>query len=405
METLFNQVKSITRKYAEIDSLTGSNFNLFKILDITSDEVRLHTMLLADLLNPNGSHGQGGIFLEHFVKELGVKNFDVETASVHPEMSIGGKTETTGGRIDLFIKDAKGCSITIENKIYAKDQENQLLRYYNYSSQNLFYLNLLGTDPSKQSIGTLKSEDYTIISYKEHIISWLETCRKEAVELPLLREGISHYINLVKTLVGQSRNKAMTDEIRDLIVSKKENLESAIELSNTLTAAKIKLQYLFWEELKNNLEKQDKYEICENDKKVNWQKIKGFYGKRNKDIHYGYWMKIYEKDDITIHYGVEIESNIYHGFTIERNGKGGISNLDEFANYRDIIQEINSNYKSTNWWMGWRYPNTKLNFKEFNSQAIFNLCDRNILKQTVEDIVRESFNDIESFLSRIENMQ
>lgn len=405
MKTFFKQVVAITSKYEEIDLVSGTKFNLFKILDITSDEVRLHSNLLSDLLNPRGSHGQGSLFLSHFVQILKIKSFDHESATVYTEMSVGEKTETTGGRIDIFIKDALNNSITIENKIYAKDQENQLVRYYNYSSQNLFYLNLLGADPSKNSIGKLiKDEHFKIISYRNQIIHWLEICRKEAVELPLLREGISHYINLLKTLVGQSSNKAMENEVRDLIVSNKENLKSAIGISQTLTAAKIKLQWLFWEELRKNIEKTGTYEICKNSKKVDWQKVQGFYRPRKKEFHYGLRMKIFEKDELTIHYGIEIESNIYHGFTLERKGKSGIANSDEFLKYRNIIQEINSDYKSTDRWLGWRYPNIKLNFKDFNSEGIFNLCDRQVLSENTSRIANESISDIESFLNRLKKM-
>jgi hypothetical protein len=239
METLLKQVEVIIRKYEEIDLVSGVNFNLFQILDITSDEVRLHTKLISDLLNPHGSHGQGSIFLSHFIKILKIDPFDHESATVHPEMGIGNKTDTTGGRIDIFIKDTSGNSITIENKIYAQDQENQLVRYHNYKPQNLFYLNLVGIAPSGKSKGKLKiNKDFKIISYRDDILKWLDTCRKEAVEFPLLREGISHYINLLKTLVGQSRNKTMENEVRDLIVSNKENLKTTVKLNQTLTGKK-----------------------------------------------------------------------------------------------------------------------------------------------------------------------
>ncbi|BAX82361.1 PDDEXK-like family protein [Labilibaculum antarcticum] len=406
METLFKQVEVITSKYEKVDLVSGTKFNLFKILDITSDEVRLHTRLISDLLDPRGSHGQGSLFLSHFIKILKIEAFDHESATVYPEMSIGETTETTGGRIDIFIKDALNNSITIENKIYARDQENQLVRYYNHSPQNLFYLNLLGTDPTDKSKGKLKKDkDFKIISYRNQIICWLEICRKEAVELPLLREGISHYVNLLKTLVGQSRNKTMENEVRDLIVSSKENLKTTVKLNQTLTAAKIKLQWLFWKELMNKFESLEQYSICDNSKKVDWQKVRGYYEKsKNRDIYYGLWLKIFEKDDITIYYGIEIEKDIYYGFTIERNGDEGISELEEFAAYRDVIKEINSDYESTPYWLGFKYPEVRLNFKDFNSEAIFNLCDKQVLSENVDSIVNESINDIQSFLKRLEQI-
>jgi hypothetical protein len=75
--------------------------------------------------------------------------------------------------------------------------------------------------------------------------------------------------------------------------------------------------------------------------------------------------------------------------------------LEEFAEYRDIIKEINNDYKSNQYWLGFKYPEVRLKFKDFNSEAIFNLCDRQILGEYVEDIVNESISNIESFLKKI----
>ena len=35
----------------------GENFNVFNVLGLWSEEVRLHSAMLAELLNPDGSHG------------------------------------------------------------------------------------------------------------------------------------------------------------------------------------------------------------------------------------------------------------------------------------------------------------------------------------------------------------
>ena len=109
------------------------------MIELTSDEVRLHSKFLAELLNPKGSHGQGSKFLDLFIQQFDIKNVDSETSKVSVEESIGNKTPTTGGRIDILIEDTNKHTIIIENKIYASDQENQLLRYYNYSRDNIFY--------------------------------------------------------------------------------------------------------------------------------------------------------------------------------------------------------------------------------------------------------------------------
>ena len=60
---LLSQVRQITKYYNEIDSFSGAKFNVFKVIGVTTNEVRLHSRFLDEMLNPNGSHGQGDIFL------------------------------------------------------------------------------------------------------------------------------------------------------------------------------------------------------------------------------------------------------------------------------------------------------------------------------------------------------
>lgn len=196
MRKLIESISEIAKKYEQLSQNRGDNFNIFNVINVTTDEVRLHSKFLAELLNPKGSHGQEDIFLQLFIRKFDIK-IDTATASVEVEKYIGKRTITTGGSIDIYIYDNLGDSITIENKIYAPDQENQLLRYYNYCDKNLLYLTLFGDEPSEKSIVAegikLKTEDdFKLISYETDIVEWLTACRKEAVELPLLREGISH---------------------------------------------------------------------------------------------------------------------------------------------------------------------------------------------------------------------
>ena len=94
IKLLFDKVNEIVNKYEEISKISGENFNVFKIIDLTTDEVRLHSKFLAELLNPEGSHGQGDIFLKLFIKTFDIKDFETETAKVFVEKNIGLKTET-----------------------------------------------------------------------------------------------------------------------------------------------------------------------------------------------------------------------------------------------------------------------------------------------------------------------
>lgn len=397
MKELLNRIIEITKKHEKIAEISGINYNIFKILNITSEEVRLHSKFISELLNPKGSHGQKSKFLELFIKIFEIENFDSATAKVIIEKSIGSKTETEGGRLDIYLEDANYNSIIIENKIYAKDQENQLLRYYNFKkdNNNIFYLTLFGVEPNKISYKDLKiGVDFNIISYKYDIINWLTECRKEAVEYPLLREGISHYINLIKFLTGQSNNSIMDREIRETIISSPENLKSAILLQQNINDAKIEIQWSFWKELIAYFKEEGIN--FESEKHVQLQNVRNYYLKsRNKDVYYGLWLKVYSKNDITIHFGIEIFNDIYFGFTIERNGIGCISNNKENEKYREFVLQIDNTYKGNECWLGLKHTQPVLDFRAFNSEAVFNLAEKNYLKEQIEKIGKKSIADIE----------
>jgi len=222
-QNLLNQVKAITARYKKINELTGENFNIFQILKLESSEVRMHSAFLAELLNPKGSHGQKDIFLKLFVEAFCFKENIIETISckvkVEDHIGLISTDKTQGGRIDITITDANNHQIIIENKIYAGDQNHQLLRYYNYSENaDIIYLTLDGKDAEKHSKGDLnEGEHYKKYSYKYDIINWLELCRKEVAIYPIVREAITHYINLIKHLTNQTINQTMEEEISDLL--------------------------------------------------------------------------------------------------------------------------------------------------------------------------------------------
>lgn len=246
---ILNQVRIVSRKIKEqrIEKFErGENYNIFNDLGFMSDEVHLHSMFLANLLNPKGSHGQRGKFLEVFLKML-QKSFpaisadslelDTAIASVEVEKFIGRQTDSEGGRIDIYLTDGKH-SIIIENKIYAGDQYHQMLRYWNYGlSQKgndteksfvLIYLTLDGCSPSKESLGEdLKENDIVCLSYKSDIRGWLDRCVELASRTPLVRETINQYISTIDILI----NNVMEDnkELFD-ILSKEENLDAVFDI-------------------------------------------------------------------------------------------------------------------------------------------------------------------------------
>lgn len=230
---LLNSVSSIIKSYEKVAAISGENFNVFSILKMDANEVRLHSAFIGELLSPKGSHGQKDIFLKLFLAEIGITDFDTGQASIEIEKYIGliNEERDEGGRIDLMINSLNNRSIIIENKIYASDGYNQLLRYHNYNNNAiLYYLTLHGTDPSSESLHTLDSSKVNLISYQTQIINWLGECKKQAAEFPLLRETITQYINLLKRLTNQSINHEMDEDIIEYILKDTNRVDSAIKL-------------------------------------------------------------------------------------------------------------------------------------------------------------------------------
>ncbi|MEQ1554176.1 MAG: PD-(D/E)XK nuclease family protein, partial [Ferruginibacter sp.] len=246
--SLLNQVALINKKYEDIADITGDRFNIFQILGLSSSEVRLHSALIAELLNPKGSHGLKDTFLALFIEKLfkydeSLKGsfFSSENANVIVEKWIGyvDNENHSGGYIDILIELQNQKSIIIENKINASDQDGQLRRYYNYNKKSIIiYLTLDGKEANELTTKNLEYVKDKIsplcFSYKDFIKEWLEVCKKETVNYPLIRETITQYINLIKHLTHQSTNKLQEMEIEKLILSSKEKYESAEKVSNAL---------------------------------------------------------------------------------------------------------------------------------------------------------------------------
>lgn len=213
------------RERAAMLKATGERFNIFNVLRVRHLEVKTHSPMLGEVLDPQGSHDQGAVFLELFLKQFGVTPFAAAKATVELEYHAGEKTEKSGGRIDILIRDGEGEMIVIENKIYARDQEKQMARYKALSEKaHVFYLTLDGRKPSgatEEELGGVQC-----ISYKVEVLAWLKECRKEAALLPGLRETLTQYIRLIEELTEQSTTSRMNEKLIEEIVRDEDSLRA-----------------------------------------------------------------------------------------------------------------------------------------------------------------------------------
>ena len=252
IQNLLTQISAIIRQYDKIAELSGENFNVFKVLGLTTNEVRTHSAFIAELLNPNGSHGKKETFLHLFIQQMQIKDFISENAVVKVEKHIGYITAdySEGGNIDIIVTDKNNRAVIIENKIYAGDQQCQLWRYFNYGKKNhtnsfdLLYLTLDGKDACEGSKIELKEHEFKRISYSFDILEWLEKCKEKAVNHPILRETITQYIFLIKYLTGQTTNNVMKEEIVTKIASDKEYITTLFTILKTDLISDVKKELI-----------------------------------------------------------------------------------------------------------------------------------------------------------------
>ena len=241
---MINQFKALLSKLSDLheaeqkrikqDEEEGKCFNVFSALQLCSDEVRLHSRLLAVLLNPKAKHGLGDKFLKSFLLAIGLpQDYISDCKEPIVERSVGEVTDTTGGRIDIILENSKQKhAIIIENKIYTNDQPNQLLRYHNYGKEQfgednfkLIYLTLDGSEPSDSSLGGEKFE-LIKLSYAQDILKLLEDLA-QSIPLKPVHSTIEDYIKIIKQLTYQDMK---TEYKKNLINEAIDNIEGASEL-------------------------------------------------------------------------------------------------------------------------------------------------------------------------------
>ena len=170
----FNQKNEILEKKKEITP----NFNLVNL--ISPKELQL-SKIIAEFLNPNGSHEQGDLFLKTFIKKFYKKiKFPYRNITVQLEVA-----EHVEGQIDIVIDFDNKFGIAIENKPFAEDQDKQIMRYVEYletkysNNYLMIYLSSLGQKPSNKSISQREikriGSKFSILSYL-NIKDWLKDC-------------------------------------------------------------------------------------------------------------------------------------------------------------------------------------------------------------------------------------
>ena len=191
------------------------DFNIFRVLPIERREVFLHSPMLAHLLDPTASHGQGYLFLGAFF-QVAHKNarlsppaepLDPSQWSVRPEVYIGN------GSIDLLIEcPTQGYVLVVENKIDAAEHPTQLSRYYrwlqerqsDYPNPQLVFLTPTGrASDSKQKI------PYVRMSYHRDIREIVNQT-VDQIRAPRVQELMNQYRAILNDWAQEETDESST---------------------------------------------------------------------------------------------------------------------------------------------------------------------------------------------------
>ena len=246
------------------------DYNIFTLFHGFNDEVNLHSNFIAALLDPNGDHYKGDLFLKLFLETCGIDDFsiDTSTATIFKEFK----------HIDIYISDGKK-HIILENKVYAKDQPTQIARYIDTIQKEgakdedicVLYLHPDGKLPDNQSFGDYHTRllgenpsiKFKVISYGKEILEWIDKCKNEVSNITDL--NVSQYKDVIEMIYDRyKRIDEMNNE--DLVKIFKDNYRAVSDIVSNYEQTRRKIIDEFFKNISDNLKgmykKEDGFEIC-----------------------------------------------------------------------------------------------------------------------------------------------
>jgi len=188
--------------------------NIFQILNISRAEIR-HSNFLSWLLDPNGTHGLGKLFLIKFLRELAASEIAIDLNEFEIEDLNFNNVELRREwkNIDLLII-FDTLVVCVENKIDCQDHSNQLSKYrtivtetFKEQKKVFVYLTPTGGLPN----ATKEREFYAPYSY-ENIIDQAD--RVLRIHGNSLNSGVNQYISDYLTIL--KRELMQNDTLNEL---------------------------------------------------------------------------------------------------------------------------------------------------------------------------------------------
>lgn len=401
---------NIVRKKFEEREKNEDNFNMFTILRKESDEVYLHSRFLSALLDPNGPHRLGTIFLNSFLDRIESDfEYDEKSLEVYPN----NLNRSEYKEIDIcFIDRITKKAVMVENKIYHEDtnheDKGQLENYYGRLIEEdkipedgieVYYLTLDGHKPSEDSVKLSGKypklqEIVKCISYSVEVLEWLRTIVKECYNKPSLRESIIQYIKIVENMTNNDISIDERKEITSLIGMNEDNLLSAKLLIDNFNHVKWHTTNDFCNELESELRNRGIVILHKPVEDDITNLVHGGPIKRKVNMAY-----VIEKENFPIWINADFDEWIYWGICNDKEEeikvpKGILPKIKQFAS-------DNSDFEKEEIWICWKYlgdnENDRICLSDFSCNGTFRLISPQYRKMMIQCLV----NEIEVFINEV----
>lgn len=400
-QNLLSAVSTVT-KHEEVLSLQApSPYNIFNILEVSAKEV-IMCRFLADLLNPEGAHSCGILFLKSFLRDVLRKDYISDTLLAHTDV-IKEYVIDHDRRIDIVIRNSR-FFIPMEVKIYAGEQKGQCYDYWQFAKTydahpQMVYLTRFGTRPSeysrrdKRGAGILGEEKIICLSWEQDIYRWLESF------LPWLTEPVKtmvrQYMEAVHK-IADGRGKRKMEENLKILFQSPDFFSAGLEIERSMKTARLRLMRLVFEALREEMDKIAPIYGLELEREAGYytydekrhEKFYDYEGSTYPGINYLIKNAGFQKKSLRMWFRIEVEYNLFAGIALfDMEAEPGGQNekgyqvdditpelIEEAARYldRDVIMPVD-------WWLVWCYSNGKRgeddyadvpNFKEMNQCAV-----------------------------------
>ena len=156
--------------------------------------------------------------------------------------------------MDIVIKADGWGAIVIENKINAEEQPKQIETYADYLKKyNKFVLLYLTLDGQASKEAGVFEGNYRRISYKDHILPWLDKCLRETYQFVNINQALQQYRQVVQQVTGGiTLEKEFMEKVKELVKQHPAIIKHYQNIGNAIEELRNNAYSNYWEAIGKN---------------------------------------------------------------------------------------------------------------------------------------------------------